>query len=79
MPTPKHLTAIARSNQTAAEGYVSLEQAKKEADRPWVLLALLVKKYSPSPEAQAEKTIMKLPNNNPTVANAPGYSKMRGK
>lgn len=70
--TPKHLIAIAKSNNTATFGHVNLDIAKKEAFRPSVRAAHRDRKYNPVPDAHAENKIKRNPGKIPTDAIAEG-------
>lgn len=64
--------AIAKSNSTDTFGHVNLDTAKNDACLPSVRAAHLDKKYSPVPEASADKKIRKIPGMIPTDAIADG-------
>lgn len=65
MPTPKHFTAMARSNHRAAFGKVRRAHELNEAERPVVWAAQRPSRKRPIPEAKAEKAIMKKPGIKP--------------
>lgn len=68
MDTPKHLTAIAASKNTAAFGNVSCATAKKDERRWGALAAHKDKRYKPKAATDPEKRQVIMPGNKPAEA-----------
>lgn len=68
MLTPKHLIAIARSNNTAALGNVISEMAKNEACRLGAWGAQRDRRYKPKAATQPEKIHVIIPGITPDDA-----------
>jgi hypothetical protein len=66
IPTPKHLTAIAKSIIIAAFGYVIFEQRKKLDFRP-TFFATLERSSKPIPEKKAHRNTRNIPNPRPVA------------
>jgi hypothetical protein len=70
METPKHLTAIAASKNTAARGNVSCETAKKDEARCGVARAQSESRYNPNAATEPESTHVTMPGMSPADARA---------
>ena len=75
-PTPKHFTAIAKSNTTLNCGYVICDSAKNEAFRSLAYFDTRACSIRPVAEHAPQKTIMQNPNTRPNGLNAYGMARI---
>ncbi len=73
MATPKHLMAIARSNNKTADGWVKAATAENPLSLEFNLWAHLAKNESPIMDPRPARATRNAPCNNPVDANAAGY------
>jgi hypothetical protein len=73
MLTPKHFTAIAKSMNIEACGYVIFEHAKNDDLRP-ICAATRDSRNSPNPEHEAQNTTRNPPSPSPVAAKADGIA-----